>query len=302
MSYRILLIGSNGQVGWELQRSLAAVADLVIADRSQLDVSDVGQIRSLIQACSPRLVVNAAAYTAVDRAESDRDLADRVNHLAPTVMAEECRRRGAGLIHFSTDYVFPGTQAEARRETDTTDPVNWYGETKRRGEVAILGTGCSAVILRTSWVYATRGKNFLRTIIRLAREREELRIIRDQVGAPTWSRMLAEVVAAIVVRSIAPDGDISRLQDASGIYHVTAGGRTSWHGFAEAILTAVQDEARRCRAVIPIPSLEYPTPAQRPAFSVLDNAKLEAVFGLRLPTWERQLSLAVEGVSARELI
>jgi dTDP-4-dehydrorhamnose reductase len=301
MSYRILLIGSNGQLGWELRRTLAPLGEVVCMDRSSLDLTDTGNIQKAVRTTAPRLVVNAAAYTAVDLAEREPDLADQINHRAPVVMAEECRRLGAGLIHYSTDYVFSGEGATGWKEDDATAPLNRYGVTKLQGEQGILASGCTAVILRTSWVYATRGKNFLRTMVRLAREREELRIVDDQTGAPTWSRMLAEATAVLVARAIRPDGDVTELQKRRGVYHCTAAGQTSWYGFAEAIFSMLPDTQRRCQRLFPISAQDFPTPARRPQLSVLDNSRLAEAFGIRLPDWREQLALALNGVSADEL-
>lgn len=301
MSNRILLIGGHGQLGWELRRALAPLGTVIGMDRTALDLVHPEHIQRAIRVTAPNLVVNAAAYTAVDQAEREPDLADQINHRAPVLMAEECRQLGAGLIHYSTDYVFSGEGSTAWKEDDTTAPLNRYGITKLQGEQGILASDCAAVVLRTSWVYAIRGKNFLRTMVRLAREREELRVVDDQIGSPTWSRMLAEATAILVARTIRPSGDVAALRERRGVYHCTASGQTSWHGFAKAIFSMLPDTQRRCRQVIPIPTQDFPTPARRPQFSVLDNSRLVESFGIRLPDWEEQLALALNGVSADEL-
>ena len=223
---RILLTGKNGQVGWELQRTLAPLGEVVVLDRRQLDLSDPDQIRERVREISPDLIVNAAAYTAVDRAEAEPEPAMAVNGTAPGLLAEEAKRIGAAIIHYSTDYVFDGAKTTPYTEEDAPNPLNVYGRTKLAGEQAVQAAGVPHLILRTSWVYGMRGKNFLLTILRLAREREELKIVDDQIGAPTWSRTIAEATAQILTSGAWP------VSGASGIYHLTASGSTSWYGFA----------------------------------------------------------------------
>lgn len=286
---RILLTGRDGQVGHELARSLAPLGELIALDRRALDLSDPDSIRARVREHRPDWIVNAAAYTAVDRAESEEALALAINAAAPGVLAEEARRIGAGLLHYSTDYVFDGAQAGPYVEDDAPNPRNAYGRSKRAGEDAVRAAGAAHLILRTSWVYGLRGRNFLRTILRLAGERDELKIVDDQFGAPTWSRLIAESSALLLARL---GGDRDAWQALSGIYHLSAGGRTSWHGFARAILEYVPAE-RRPR-LTPIPGADYPTPARRPANSVLANDKLQAAFGLRMPSWEAGLALCME--------
>jgi dTDP-4-dehydrorhamnose reductase len=284
-----MLTGKNGQVGWELQRALAPLGDVVALDRSQLDLANPNQIRERVREIKPGLIVNAAAYTAVDRAEEEPEPAMAVNGIAPGLLAEEARRSGAGIVHYSTDYVFDGAKTTPYTEDDTPNPINEYGRSKLAGELSIQAAGAPYLILRTSWVYGMRGKNFLLTILRLAREREELRIVDDQIGAPTWSRMIAETTARILSA-----GPLS-LADISGVYHLTASGSTSWYGFAKAILALDPNPTEQvCQRQRPIPTAEYPTPARRPAYSVLSNDRLKAAFGLVLPGWEQGLKLALE--------
>ena len=274
----ILLIGAGGQVGRELARTLAPLGEVIAFDRQALDLAHVDAIRAAIRAIRPDLIVNAAAFTAVDQAEAEPDLAMAINGLAPGVMAEEARRLGALLVHYSTDYVFDGAKANPYTEDDVPKPLNAYGRSKLAGEQAIQGSGCRHLIFRTSWVYGLHGKNFLRTIARLAQEREELSIVADQIGAPTWSRMIGEATA------LALRGD-----PATGLYHMSSAGSTSWHGFARAILDAQGWRGR----LIPIPTRDYPLPAQRPLNSTLCNDKLTTDFGLRLPDWRESLVLCL---------
>lgn len=290
---RILLTGASGQVGWELRRTLAPLGRVTAADRRAADLADPASLRRAVREANPALIVNAAAYTAVDGAEKETDLAMAVNGVAPGILAEECARLGAPLVHFSTDYVFDGSKAGPYTEDDTPAPVNAYGASKLAGERAIEAVGVPHLILRTSWVYGLRGRNFLLTICRLARERDELRIVDDQRGAPTWSRLIAEAAAQLVAR--AGLGDAGSLGARSGVYHLAAGGATSWCGFARAILEAgpaigVPAPPR----LVPISTAEYPTPARRPANSCLAGDKLARVFGLALPAWDEGLRLCVE--------
>jgi dTDP-4-dehydrorhamnose reductase len=289
---RILLTGITGQVGWELQRSLLPLGEIIAADREAIDLTNPDSIRKAIQQFQPHLIVNPAAYTAVDKAESEPDLAMAINGIAPGVMAEEALKIGAGMIHYSTDYVFSGDRDTPYQETDPTNPLGIYGKTKLAGEIAIQSTGVPHLILRTSWVYSRMGKNFLLTILRLARERSELRIVSDQIGAPTWSRAIAEITAQILAQGV---GNLHEfLHSHSGIYHLSAGGVTNWHGFARAILATDPHRSEQiATAVLPINTSDYPTPAQRPAYSLLDNTKLHDTFGLKLPNWEQSLQLAI---------
>ncbi|MES3025501.1 MAG: dTDP-4-dehydrorhamnose reductase [Pseudomonadota bacterium] len=291
---KILVTGRSGQVGYELERSLQGLGEVVALDRSQMDLADLDQVREVIRALKPGLIVNPAAYTAVDKAESEPELALRVNAHAPAVMAEEARALGAAMIHYSTDYVFDGTKATPYTEDDPTAPINVYGATKLAGEQAIQAAGIDHLILRTSWVYGARGKNFLLTMLRLAAEREELRIVADQHGAPTWCRTIADTTAHIVAQSLARAGS-GGAPDArawwhanSGLYHLTAQGQTTWHGFTEAIL-AHPSVARKPR-LVPIGAADYPVPARRPERSVMSCERLVAAF-CGLPAWDDALRL-----------
>jgi dTDP-4-dehydrorhamnose reductase len=293
---KILLTGSTGQVGWELQRTLMTLGEVVVAGRAAdaklpLDLADPATIRAAIQAVQPDLIVNPAAYTAVDKAESEPDLAMAINGIAPGVMAEEAKRMGAALIHYSTDYVFNGTQSTPYTETDQPDPQNVYGRTKLAGELAIQAIGGSHLILRTSWVYGLRGKNFLLTMLKLADQREELSVVDDQVGAPTWSRTIAEATAQMVAQGLP---HLSEFCDRhQGVYHLTSTEQTSWYGFAQAIFAQTPSQQRMLKRLLPIPSTQYPTPAQRPVYSSLNTGKFSQTFGLHLPTWQNALALAI---------
>jgi dTDP-4-dehydrorhamnose reductase len=280
---RVLLLGRSGQVGGELLRLLPSQG-LAAPERAQADLARPESLREAVRAAQPRVIVNAAAYTAVDAAERDEDAARLANGVAPGVLAEEATRLGALLIHYSTDYVFDGTKVAPYVEDDATAPVSAYGRTKLEGERAVRAAGGRHLILRTSWVYAPSGKNFLRTMLRLAGERDELRVVADQVGAPTSARALA-VATARLIELCADRGDGPR-----GTYHMTCAGQTSWHGFASRIV-ARGAELGLCRAVPvrPIATADYPTPARRPAYSVLDNGRLRADFGVALPPWEAAL-------------
>lgn len=303
MKPAILLIGTNGQVGRELNRMLPRIGEVTPLDRQRLDLTQPEEIRRAIRALHPAFIVNAAAYTAVDKAESEEPLARAINAEAPAVMAEEAKKIGASLIHFSTDYVFDGSKTFPYVEDDPPNPQNVYGKTKLEGERAIQASGAAHLIFRTAWVYATAGRNFLLTILRLATGREELRIVRDQIGAPTLSSEIAAATTNILAQVCDSEGGPLTLADVNGIYHMTAGGETSWYHFATAIL----EEAAACpaaspwfaaatsglpliaRRVIPIPTAEYPTPARRPAYSVLSNDRLNRAFSLQLPDWREQL-------------
>ncbi len=291
----IVLFGGNGQVGWELRRTLAPLGPVRAVERAEADLADLDALRALLRAADPALIVNAAAYTAVDRAEQEADLAHRVNAAAPGLMAEEAARLGIGLVHYSTDYVFDGASGSPYREDDAPAPQNVYGASKRAGEEAIAGVGCAHLILRTSWVYSLRGANFLLTVRRLAGELEELRIVEDQIGAPTWARAIAEATALVLARCGAP-GDGTALAAMSGTYHLTAAGETSWCGFAKAVVDWLRRSGQplRCKRVTGIATAEYPTPARRPARSLLDCAKLSDRFGIVMPDWRAQLALCVD--------
>lgn len=288
---RILLLGSNGQVGHELLRTLAPLGEVHATDRAALDLSDESAIRALVRQVRPGCIVNAAAYTAVDKAESETELAFAINARAPGVLAQEAAALGAWLIHYSTDYVFAGDKPQgAYLETDAIGPINVYGRSKLAGEAAIAAVGGAHIILRTSWVYGAHGGNFVKTILRLAREREKLSIVADQVGAPTSSNLIADITAQLIPQ-LPDDGEDAAV---SGIYHLQGGGEASWYEFAGAIveqLRSADAASVRCREVLPIPASAYPTPAQRPANSRLDCGKIARTFGVRLPPWRDELAL-----------
>jgi dTDP-4-dehydrorhamnose reductase len=295
---RILLTGATGQVGGELLHSLAPLGEVAAPAREQVDLGDAAGdfrlLRETIRTVRPRWIVNPAAYTAVDRAESEPELAFAVNRDAVRAIGEEAARIGAAVIHFSTDYVFDGTGTAPYAETDATGPVSVYGASKLAGEQALAASGAAHLIFRTSWVYGTRGKNFLLTILKLAREREVLKIVADQHGAPTWSRDLATMTAALMERCEG-DGSVAvadAVRPASGLYHAAGSGETTWYGFAaEAVQRQREREPGvRFAEVQPITTAEYPTPAGRPANSRLNCDKLVQRFGWRMPDWQESLS------------
>lgn len=288
----ILLIGGNGQIGWELIRALAPRGGVMAPDRSAMDLASAVSIRDVVRRTTPWLIVNAAAYTAVDRAESEPDLAQAINGLAPGILAEEAKRLGAGLVHYSTDYVFDGKATRPYREDDVTAPINAYGRSKLAGEQAIMEAGGIHLILRTAWVYSWRGTNFLKTMRRLAAEREVLRVVDDQHGSPTWARAIAEATAGILESCRVGTG-LGTLGEHSGLYHLTASGETTWCGFAQAIIARMRaaGESVSARQVFPIATADYPTPARRPAWSVLDCELARETFGVALSDWQDQLDL-----------
>jgi len=303
MKPTILLTGKSGQLCSELNRLLPKLGHVIAPGRNELDLREPEKIRQVMLSTKPQLVVNAAAYTAVDAAETDEANALAVNAEAPRLLAQEAKKIGATLVHFSTDYVFDGSKKTPYVETDLPNPLSAYGRTKLAGEEAIRDSGAAHLIFRTSWVYATHGRNFLLTILRLATEREELRIVADQAGAPTCALDLAEAATRVVADMIAGDKSPFAFAEANGTYHMTAAGQTSWYEFANAIL----EEARRApqnlpwlasatkgrpliaRRVVPISTEEFPLPARRPANSVLSNARLKQAFGVTLPDWRMQL-------------
>lgn len=285
---KILVTGKSGQVGWELQRSLAPLGQIIAVDAEDMDLRDVDAIRNKVRKIAPHIIVNPAAHTAVDKAESEPDLAMAINGTAAGVLAEEAKKLDALLIHYSTDYVFNGSKTSPYVESDTPDPQSVYGKTKLAGEQAIQAVGGKYIVLRTSWVYGVHGGNFVKTILRLAKERSELRIVADQYGAPTWARLLAESTTQIIGKYT---------EDKSGVYHLTAGGRTNWHQFAEEIVCLARqyDDALKDipLAIHPIATHEYPVPAKRPANSSLSTEKIRKTFGLELPNWEDELAECV---------
>ena len=306
MKPKILLTGKNGQLGDDLQQMLPRLGEVIVTDREQCDLSRPAQIRNLIRDVHPDLIVNAAAYTAVDQAEKDEALACAINSEAPAVMAEEAKKIGAALVHYSTDYVFDGAKNSPYAENDLPNPISAYGRTKLAGEQAVRDSGADHLIFRTEWVYSRRGKNFLLTILRLATQREELRIVRDQVGAPTWSREIARTTVKALEQICNRKDGTAAWSERSGTYHMTAAGKTSWYEFTQAILqeaaqssnsatwfqAATNGKELLTRRVIPITTAEYPTPARRPAHSLLSNSKLNRVFGIQLPDWREQLHKA----------
>ncbi len=308
---RILVTGANGQVGWELRRSLQPLGEIIATEfepqagaQRTLNLADPDEIRALVRELKPQLIVNAAAYTAVDQAEEDVDMAMAINAVAPGVLAEEAKRCGAALVHYSTEYVFDGTKSSPYTEADQPNPLNVYGRSKLAGEQAIQQVGGAHLIFRTSWVYGARGKNFLLTILRLARERPELNIVNDQFGAPNWSRMLAELTAQVLAmqfgNAATPDREwaavLARLQSVSGLYHLSSSGAASWCEFARNIVElAIAKTASSCE-VKGITSDQYPTRARRPLNSRLSTDKFTRTFGLSLPAWDEALRLCLEDV------
>ncbi|KPG93851.1 MULTISPECIES: dTDP-4-dehydrorhamnose reductase [Pseudomonas] len=283
---KILLLGKNGQVGWELQRALAPLGELVALDRHAIDglsgdLADLDALRTTIRQVKPDVIVNAAAYTAVDKAESEAELARRVNGDASRLMAEESALLGAWLIHYSTDYVFSGEGSTPWQETDAVAPVNQYGASKLAGEQAIVASGCKHLIFRTSWVYGARGNNFAKTMLRLAKDRDTLSVIADQVGAPTGADLIADVTA-LAIRQVLQQPQLS------GLYHLAASGEVSWHGYASHVIAFAQanGEQLAVTAINPIDTTAYPTPARRPLNSRLNTQKLRDNFSLHLPDWQ----------------
>lgn len=306
MNSPILLIGRSGQIGGDLVHLLPDMGAVIAPGRDALDLSKPEQIRRVIAGARPRWIVNAAGYTAVDQAESDVASARAINALAPAVIAEEAEKVGAWVVHYSTDYVFDGEKKSPYVESDATNPLNVYGQTKLEGENAIRQSGALHLILRTSWIYTTRGRNFLLSVLRLATGQEELRIVCDQTGAPTWSREIAAATIQVMRLAIQKKTDRT-IEELSGTYHMTASGETSWAEFARAILeeasalpkndrwlsTATNKKALVARNVASIMTAGYPTPARRPLYSVLSNARLTANFGFSLPDWRAELKSAI---------
>ncbi|MBV2234413.1 MAG: dTDP-4-dehydrorhamnose reductase [Sterolibacterium sp.] len=280
---KILILGKNGQVGWELQRTLATLGQIQALAYPEIDLASQTSLKNALLALQPEIIVNAAAYTAVDQAEHDKERAQAINATAPGLMAEFARRTGALLVHYSTDYVFNGQGNSAFAEDMATGPLNVYGHSKLLGDQLILESGCRHLILRTSWVYGLRGRNFLLTMLRLAKEREELKVVDDQIGAPTWSRLIAEATAQAIARP----------HPLEGLYHCTSSGETSWHGFTAAILELTHQQRTREPRLTGIPSSAYPTPAQRPGNSRLSCTKLAVEGGIALPHWREALALCI---------
>ena len=284
---KILVFGRVGQVGWELRHKLACIGQVVSVDYPEIDFSKPDSIRAAVRAVEPIVIINAAAYTAVDKAESAPDPAWAINATGPGIIAEEAKRLGALMVHYSTDYVYNGAKSGPWVETDATGPLNVYGHTKLAGDEAIAAVGGDYVILRTSWVYGARGANFLLTMLRLAKERSELRIVDDQTGSPTTSECIAQATAQIVAQVLAPGGGLA---GRSGVYHLTSSGATTWFGFARTFLSRQPVVPK----LTPIPTSEYPVPAKRPVNSVLACQRIADTFGVRMPAWEDALDLVLE--------
>jgi dTDP-4-dehydrorhamnose reductase len=289
---KILITGSNGQVGFELARTLLPLGKVFALNREQADLTDLEKLRPTIQHIQPDVIVNAAAYTAVDKAESDHETAFLINEKAVAVLADEAKKLNALLIHYSTDYIFDGTKDAPYNEEDVTNPLNVYGESKLAGEQAIQQSGADYVILRTTWVFASHGQNFVKSILRLAAEREELNIVADQIGAPTSARLIAETTAHILRQTQQERGAKTFKSE---IYNLTNSGEASWHGFAEKIVELARRKniELKNRVINPIPTTAYPTPAKRPLNSRLSTQKLTQHFGLTIPHWETVLELCL---------
>lgn len=294
---RILLLGADGQVGWELRRALLPLGEVLPMNRTQADLGNLDGLRALLDRERPDVIVNAAAYTAVDKAESEPDLAQCINMEAPQVLAEHAAQTGVWLVHYSTDYVFDGTNTAPYTEADAPNPRSVYGKTKLAGEQAIAASGCRHLILRTSWVYAARGGNFAKTMLRLAAERDSLRVVADQIGAPTSAELIADVTAQALHRVLhTPQG-----KACNGLYHLTAQGSTSWHGYAQYVIAQAIEcgMALRCtpEMVQPIATADYPLPALRPANSRLNCSKLQSIFDLVLPDWRIQVQRMIQEIA-----
>ena len=294
---KILLFGAHGQLGVELARTLSLLGQVVAADQPHCDICDETALRAYIRTVKPALIVNAAAYTAVDKAESEPELAERVNATAPGIMAEEAQRLNAGMVHYSTDYVYDGKSNEPYREDHPTAPLSVYGLTKLHGDQAIQASGCRHLIFRTTWVYGHHGNNFVKTILRLASTRDELKIVDDQFGAPTWARLLAEATTLALKQALATGWD-----GLSGIYHMSAAGRTNWYDFARKIIALAQARkllSGKTAIIKPTKAADYGAPAPRPQNSELLNDKLERNFGFRLPDWQGSIEQFLADPAAR---
>jgi dTDP-4-dehydrorhamnose reductase len=289
----ILIIGRIGQVGWELRRTLAPLGRIVCIDFPDIDLTDGKSITRWVGETRPEVIVNAAAYTAVDKAETEFEKCNQINGIAPGILAEQAKKLSALLVHYSTDYIFDGTKTSPYTEEDPTNPLGAYGRSKLAGDQAVLQVNPNHLIFRLCWVYGARGQNFMLTMMRLAREREKLRVVRDQFGCPTWSRMIAETTA-LALKQVLATNDPGAFK---GVYHLAASGHTNWHDFAKAIIELMPPEGKKCKQVEAITTAEYPLPAKRPAYSVLSCDKLERTFGLRLPDWHESLKQVMESLS-----
>lgn len=300
---KILLLGANGQVGWELQRSLAPLGQINACDHHALDLGNFERLLAYTRDYRPEIIVNAAAYTAVDKAETEKDKAYRINAEAVALLADEAKLLNAWLIHYSTDYVFDGTKSNAYLETDETNPQSVYGKTKLQGEEAIKESECNHVIFRTSWIFAARGANFVKTMIRLAREQKELKVVSDQIGVPTSAELIADLTALCLYQITCKKNSAP---DATGIYHLTPEGKTSWHEFAQFVIT----ESLRLGAtflagpdnVVPIRTSEYPLPAKRPSNSILDAQKLRNTFSVYMPPWQTHVKRLITEIHTQQII
>lgn len=298
---KILLFGKNGQVGWELNRSLLPLGEIIALERKDADFLDPESLRKIIQQIKPDIIVNAVAYTAVDKAEEEERLALLINAESPKVLSQEALKINALLVHYSTDYIFDGTKDSPYIETDKPNPVNVYGRTKLAGEQAIMSSDCDFLILRTSWVYASRGHNFLLTILKLAREREELKVVSDQIGSPTSARLIAETTSLCICHSMK---EIMAKNFSSGLYHLVASGYTSWYEFAKEILNKAEEDLEltlKLKDLKAIPTSEYPTLAKRPMTSKLMVNVLQDKFGVVMPHWRTSLGLCVEELRCESL-
>ena len=288
---KLLLLGNTGQLGWELQRAIQPLGEVVAFDYPQVDLADPASIHKVMQEYRPEGILNATAYTAVDKAESEPELAEAINGKGPGVLAEEARKLNAVLIHYSTDYVFDGTKGAPYGETDLPNPVNVYGESKLFGEQAIQTVGGDYLIFRTAWVYSLRRESFVTKVLEWARKKELLRVVDDQVSNPTWARLLAEATAQLLVHGV------GYLRERTGLYHLAGGGYATRYAWAQEILKLdPKKQEQTVKQLLPALSSEFPTPAQRPFFSALDCQKFEQVFNLRLPPWDAALKLALDGI------
>ena len=291
---KIVLFGKSGQLGWELERTLPGLGDVVALDHAQLDLRDLKEVQRILKELKPNLIVNASAYTEVDKAEEESELAMKINALAPGVMAEMARKQGAALIHYSTDYVFDGLTQHPHTEDDPTNPLNVYGKSKLMGEEHVIQAGDAYLILRTSWVYSLRGNSFVNKVLGWARKSSTLRIVDDQVGNPTWARMLAELTGLLLVQT---RGNVyEKIREQCGIYHLAGSGYTSRYEWAKEILANDPNRSEQTvQTLEPARTIDFPTPATRPLFSALDCTRFEKTFGLRVPPWNSTLKLAMVG-------
>jgi dTDP-4-dehydrorhamnose reductase len=292
---RILLLGRTGQVGWELNRSLQFLGEVLAPSRNEADFSKLKTLRKLVKESHADIIINAVAYNAVDKAESEESLARAINADAPGVLAEEAKRTSALLVHYSTDYVFDGEKTSPYVEEDNPNPINAYGRSKLAGELNIAAASCAYLNLRTSWVYSSRGQNFVKTILSLANQRDELRIVADQIGAPTSARFIADITTAVLAK-LRPKQKLPA-HEVSGTFHLTPANNTSWHGVAQLILDSkrsLEKNVTRVPTLIPIPTEQYPLPAPRPKNSRLNCNKLSDLFGIHLPSWETHLRLCLD--------